>query len=583
MRYADVVTAYQVIEATASRREMRDALVKLLHAAPPELLPKLVYLTQGKLYPDFDGIEVGLAERSAIPAVAAAADVPVETVAADLTGTGDLGTTAERLLAGSDRESVLTVDDVYDGLDAIARSSGTGSAGRKVDLLAGLLQRATPTEARYLVRTATGRLRLGIGDMTIIDALAAAWGGLTRSRPAIEHAYNISSDLGLVASRLAHGGLDAMQEIQTEPFHPVRPMLAERLGSAEAILAQLDGCCAAEFKYDGARVQIHKRGQEVEIFSRRLEPVTTQYPDAVELARTHLRADSAIIEAEAIARDPDTDELLPFQDLMRRKRKHGIAEAAAAIPVSLMAFDLLYVDGADLTGHSYEQRREKLEAIVEVGPRFQLVQRQIVTSVPELQASFDLAVSSGTEGLICKSLAPDAVYQAGARDWRWIKLKRDYVSALIDTVDLVVVGAFYGRGRRAGTYGSLLMAAYDPAADVFRTVTRLGTGFSDAELASLPDRFAQYALPHPHPRVDAKLRADVWFAPARVAEILGAELTLSPVHTADWDAIRPGSGLAIRFPRFTGRWRDDKAPEDATTTAELLELFQQQRDKTREQ
>jgi DNA ligase-1 len=583
MRYADVVTAYQAIEATASRREMRDALVKPLREAPAELLPKLVYLTQGKLYPDFEGIEIGLAERSAIPAVAAAAGVPVETVAAELTETGDLGTTTERLLAGSDRAPVLTVGDVYDGLDAIARSSGTGSAGRKVDLLAGLLQRATPTEARYLVRTATGRLRLGIGDMTIIDALAAAWGGLTKSRPAIEHAYNISSDLGLVASRLAHGGLEAIQEIQTEPFHPVRPMLAERLGSAEAILSQLNGHCAAEFKYDGARVQVHKRGQEVEIFSRRLEPVTAQYPDAVELARTHLRADSAIMEAEAIARDPDTDELLPFQDLMRRKRKHGIAEAAAAIPVTLMAFDLLYVDGIDLTSHSYEQRRERLEEVVEVGPRFQLVQRLIVSSVPELQSAFDLAVSSGTEGLICKSLAPDAVYQAGARDWRWIKLKRDYVSALIDTVDLVVVGAFYGRGRRAGTYGSLLMAAYDPDADVFRTVTRLGTGFSDAELASLPERFAPYELPHPHPRVDAKLKADVWFAPTRVVEILGAELTLSPVHTAAWDLIRPGSGLAIRFPRFTGHWRDDKAPEDATTTLELLELFQQQRRKTREQ
>lgn len=583
MRYADVVTAYQAIEATASRREMRDALVKLLHAAPPELLPKLVYLTQGKLYPDFEGVEIGLAERSALPAVAAAAGVPVETVAASLTETGDLGTTAERLLTGSDRESVLTVDDVYDGLDAIARCGGTGSAGRKVDLLAGLLQRATPVEARYLVRTAAGRLRLGIGDMTIIDALAAAWGGLTKSRPVIEHAYNISSDLGLVASRLADGGLEAMQAIQTKPFHPVRPMLAERLRSAEAILAQLDGRCAAEFKYDGARLQIHKRGDDVEVFSRRLERVTAQYPDVVELARTHLRADSAIMEAEGIARDPDSDEILPFQDLMRRKRKHGVAEAAAAIPISVMAFDLLYVDGDDFTGHSYEQRRERLEAVVEAGPRFQLVQRQIVSSVPELQAAFDLAVSSGTEGLICKSLAPDAVYQAGARDWRWIKLKRDYVSALIDTVDLVVVGAFTGRGRRAGTYGSLLMAAYDHDADVFRTVTKLGTGFSDAELASLPERLAPYVLPHSHPRVDAKLKADVWFAPARVAEIFGAELTLSPVHTADWDAVRPGSGLAIRFPRFTGRWRDDKAPEDATTTLELLELFQQQRGKTPEQ
>src|SRR5262245_4371041 len=264
MRYSDVVSAYEAIEATASRREMRDVLVKLLRAAPPDLLPKLVYLTQGKLYPDFAGVEIGLAERSALPAVAAAAGEPVETVTANLTRTGDLGTTAEQLLAGSGHGPALTVADVYDGLDTIARTSGTGSAARKVEILTDLLKRASPTEARYLVRTATGRLRLGIGDMTIIDALAAAWGGLTKARQAIERAYNLSSDLGLVASRLASGGLEAMQAIQTEPFHPVRPMLAERLGSAEAIMTQLGGLCAAEFKYDGARLQIHKRGDDVE-------------------------------------------------------------------------------------------------------------------------------------------------------------------------------------------------------------------------------------------------------------------------------------------------------------------------------
>jgi DNA ligase-1 len=205
----------------------------------------------------------------------------------------------------------------------------------------------------------------------------------------------------------------------------------------------------------------------------------------------------------------------------------------------------------------------------------QLAEQQIVNSVPELEAAFELAVSAGTEGLVCKSLAPDAVYQAGSRGWNWIKLKREAISALIDTVDLVVVGAFYGRGRRAGGYGSLLLAAYDPAADVFRTVTRVGTGFKEQELAALPERLAPYAIPHPHPRVDAKLAADVWFSPAVVAEIAGAELTLSPVHTANWGAVRPGSGLAIRFPRFTGRWRDDKAPEDATTTDELLEMYEQ--------
>ena len=581
MRYEAVVTAYQVIEATTSRRQMRDTLVVLLRAAPPGLLPKLVYLTQGKLYPDFAGIEIGVAERLALRAVSEAAGRPESDVSGDLALSGDLGTTAERLLTGVDRRPSLTVDEVYAGLDVIARASGPGAIGRKIEMLAALLRRATPAEARYLVRIATGRLRLGLGDMTILDALALVWGGSTAARPVIERAYNLSSDLGELAARLSLGGLDAVRDVQPEPFHPVRPMLAERLRSAEAILEQLGGRCAAEFKYDGLRLQVHKRGDEMRLFSRRLEPITDQYPDVIALVRDHLRAESAILEAEAITRDPETDELRPFQELMRRKRKHGIAAAAEALPISLAVFDLLFVDGEDLTRRDYPTRRARLAQVVSAQPRFQLAEQQIVSSVPELEAYFDLAISAGTEGLVCKSVAPTSVYQAGGRGWQWIKFKRDYVAAMVDTVDLVVVGAFHGRGRRAGTYGSLLLAAYDPAADLFRTVTRCGTGFTDAELAALPERLAPFALPHWHPRVDAKMTADVWFVPNAVLEIAGAEITLSPIHTADWGAVRPGSGLAIRFPRFTGRWRDDKAPEDASTTGEVLEMFKLQRRRVR--
>ena len=364
MLYHEVVAVYEAIAATTSRRLMRDSLVTLLREAPPAVLPKLVYLTQGKLYPDFAGIEIGLAERLAMRAVASAAGTPVEVVAADLAQSGDLGTTAEHLLTGTERPPALTVDEVYASLDAIAQASGPGAINSKVDALADLLRRATPAEARYLVRTATGRLRLGIGDMTILDALAVAWGGSARARPEIERAYNLCSDLGAVASALVEGGLEAVRAFTPQPFRPIRPMLAERLPTAEAILAQLGGRCAAEYKYDGERLQIHKEGEEIAIFSRRLEPITERYPDAVELARAHLRATSAIVEVEAVARDPDTGELLPFQELMRRKRKHGIAAAAEALPVSLYAFEVLFVDGEDLTRLAYPERRERLEQIV---------------------------------------------------------------------------------------------------------------------------------------------------------------------------------------------------------------------------
>ncbi len=578
MLYAQVVAVYQEIETTTSRLRMRDALVGLLRAAPPELLPKLVYLTQGKLAPDFEAVEIGLAERLALRAVAAAAGCLERVVAADLAHSGDLGTTAEHLLADAPRAPTLTVEEVYAGLETIARTSGAGAVSRKVSTLEALLRRATPAEARYLVRTVTGRLRLGVADMTLLDALALAYGGGGKeARAAVERAYNLCSDLGAVAAALVQGGLAALEAFKPEPFRPIRPMLAERLKSAEEVLAKLGGRCAAEYKYDGERLQIHKRGAEVRIFSRRIEPITSQYPDAVELTRTYLRAETAIFEAEAVARDADTGELLPFQELMRRKRKYGVEEMAATLPVTLMAFDLLYVDGEDLTRRPYPERRAHLERVGETGPRFQLAERKIVASVPELEAFFELAVSEVTEGLVCKSLAPESVYQAGARGWLWIKYKREYQTTMTDSVDLVAVGALYGRGRRAGTYGSLLLAAYDPEADMFRTVTKCGTGFSDEELALLPDRFAPYVIPHPHPRVDAKLQADVWFTPAVVLEVVGAEVTLSPIHTAAYGRFRPESGLAIRFPRFTGRWRDDKAPEDATTVAELVEMYQRAR------
>lgn len=577
MLYASVVAAYQEIEATTSRTRITEVLVGLLKAAPPDLLPRLVYLTQGKLYPEFEAVEIGLAERLALRAVAGAADRPAEEVAADLARTGDLGTTAERLLAAAGRAPTLTVAEVYDALDRIARTSGPGAIGQKVAALESLLRRATPAEARYLVRTATGRLRLGVADMTLLDALAIACTGSKAARPTIERAYNLSSDLGAVAAALVRGGLAALEAFTPEPFRPIRPMLAERLKSAEEVMAKLGGRCAAEFKYDGERLQIHKRAADVRIFSRRIEPITAQYPDAAALVREHLQATTAILEAEAVARDPDSGELLPFQELMRRKRKYGVEQAAEELPVSLMAFDLLYVDGEDLTRRPYPERHERLARAVRATPRFQLAERRIVTSVAELESFFDLAISEGTEGLVCKSLAPDSIYQAGARGWLWIKYKREYVSTMTDTVDLVAVGALYGRGRRAGTYGSLLLAAYDPEDDVFRTVTKCGSGFSDEELAALPQRFAPLVIPHPHGRVDARIRADVWFVPAVVLEVIGAEVTLSPIHTAALGRFRPGSGLAIRFPRFTGRWRDDKAPEDATTVAELAEMYQRTR------
>jgi DNA ligase-1 len=442
--------------------------------------------------------------------------------------------------------------------------------------LAGLLAAASILEAKYILRTVTGNLRLGIADMTVLDALAVAYGGGKEAREFIERAYNICSDLGRVAKIVVEEGLEGIKGFRVSAGEPIRPMLAERLSSPEEILEKLGGKCAAEYKYDGARLQAHKQGNDVRLFSRRLENISDQYPDAVGLLEKNVKAEEAIVECECVAVDSDTGEMRPFQELMHRRRKYEINKAIEDYPVSLFIFDLLFVDGRDLTLEPYPVRRRLLEKAVVESEHVSLTKSLVTSSPLELEKFFEEAIAEGCEGLVCKSVAKDSVYQAGARGWLWIKYKRDYKSEMIDTVDLVVVGAFHGRGKRAGAYGALLLAAYDSEKDAFETVTKCGTGFTDEDLAKLPRMLEKHVVAHRHPRVDSLLEADVWFEPVVVIEVLGAEFTLSPIHTCALGSVRPGSGVAIRFPRFTGKYRGDKAAEDATGSDEILGMYRAQ-------
>jgi DNA ligase 1 len=578
--YQIVAGAYRDLQRASARLELIDHTAELFRQAPAELLPTVALLCQGRIAPDFTGIEIGLAEKLAARAVAEAAGLTGAQVLATLRETGDLGDTAEQLLGAvaGEREATLEVKHVFDTLHQIAAAEGAGSQGRKLAGLVGLLRAATPIEACYLVRTVTGNLRLGIGTATILDGLAEVHAGGRKARPVLERAYNVCSDLGLVAATLVAGGLAAVEGMKVRPGNPVRPMLAQRLSSSAEILAKLGGACSAEYKYDGMRVQAHRTGDgHLELFTRRLERVSHQFPDVVELLRAGIAPREAILEGEVVAADPASGELRPFQEVMFRRRKYGITEAIADVPVSMFCFDLLYADGEDLTRLPYLERRARLEKAVAVSPTLRLSTAARADQEERLEALFEQAVADGCEGLLCKSVAPTAVYQAGARGWQWIKLKRDYRTELSDTLDLVVVGAFYGRGRRRGVYGALLLAAYDAATDQFRTVTKCGTGFSDAELAAFPERLAPLQRPERPARVDARLQPDVWFEPAMVLEVLAAELTISPNHTAGWGLVQADSGLALRFPRFTGRYRDDKGPEDATTVDEVLGMWRSAR------
>jgi DNA ligase 1 len=576
VRYQIIAEAYRDLEAATARLELIDRLASLVRQTPEGLLPTVALLCQGQIAPDFAGVELGLNERLAARAVATAAAVPPEQVLATARETGDLGLTAERLLGelDPDRAATLEVQVVFEGLHQIAAAEGTGSQGRKLAGLVGLLQQATPLEARYLVRTCTGSLRLGIGTATILDALAEVHAGGRKARPLLERAYNICSDLGLVAATLAAGGLEAVEAMRVRAGNPVRPMLAQRLSEPAEILAKLGGTCAAEYKYDGIRVQAHRTADGVlELYTRRLDRVSTQFPEVVKLLAEHLGPREVILEGEVVAFDPASGELRPFQDVMFRRRKYGITEAVSDYPVSMFCFELLYADGTDLTRLPYLERRAALAEAITTAPRLRLTTAEQVDDEAEMERVFEQAVAEGCEGVICKSLNPTAGYQAGARGWTWIKLKRDYRTELSDTLDLVVVGGLAGRGRRAGMYGALLLAVYDAEGDRFQTICKCGTGFSDAELAALPARLAPLSRAERPARVDSRWAADVWFEPTLVVEVLAAELTLSPHHTAGWGLLKDDAGLAMRFPRFTGRWRDDKSPQDATTVEEAVSMY----------
>ena len=580
MRYSNIADAYEKIEATTKRLEMTDHLVKILKETPTSLIDKVVYLTQGKLYPNFVGIELGIAEKLAVRAVARSAGHGEKGIEENMQKTGDLGVTTQKFMKNRTQTTFfslpLTVERVYETLEKMANSTGSGSVDLKLSMLAGLLSDASPSEAKYIVRTVTGNLRLGIADMTVLDALAVAFGGGKETREQLERAYNISSDLGKVAKLVAEEGIERIKQFKVMPGEPIRPMLAERLSSSAEILEKLGGKCIAEYKYDGERIQAHKMNDKVILFSRRLENITDQYPDGVEYIRKHVKAEEAIVEAEAVAVDPETGEMKPFQELMHRRRKYGIIEAMKEHPITLFMFDVLYVDGKDLTLQPYPVRHSYLETVIEQTDNVKVAESTIAEDPEQLEQFFEKIVERGSEGILCKSVNQDSVYQAGARGWLWIKYKRDYRSEMTDTVDLVIVGAFHGRGKRVGVYGAFLLGAYDPDKDVFETVTKVGTGFTDAALEKLLEMLNKHKISHKHPRVDSNIDMDVWFEPAVVIETRGAEITLSPIHTCAMDVIREESGLAMRFPRFTGKFRIDKSAEDATTTQELVAMYRSQ-------
>jgi len=578
MEFSIIAEIFERMESTTKRIELTNLLVELLKKTPKKIIPNAVYLLQGIIRPNFEGVELGVAEKLAIRAISKSSGLSIKKIEDDYKKCGDLGLTASNILKLKTQTTFtaekITLERVYETLFRISKLGGKGSQDLKMKYISSLLNDATPLEAKFVLKILLGTLRLGIAENTIMDALAIAFTGKKENKEQIENAYNVSSDLGKVSLLIATDGIDEIKKFKISLFSPIRPMLADRVKSEKEAIKKMPERFAAEYKLDGERVQIHKQANEVVLFSRRLENITQYYPDIVENVKKSLSVNEGVFEAEIVPVNENTGEFLPFQELMHRRRKYKLEKAISQYPITVNFFDVLYFDKKDCLNLEYSERRKILEKLVNEDDFSKLVPMLLVKNENEIEDFLENSINSGCEGLMLKTL--DAPYRAGARGSNWLKLKREYRNELGDSLDLIVIGAYFGRGRRTGLYGTLLLGTYNPDKDNFPSVCKVGTGFTDESLDQLYQILSNKITLKKNSRVVSEMEADVWFEPELVLEIVASEITLSPIHKTGLNLIRKGSGFALRFPKFTGKIRYEKAVEDASTDEEVLTLYKGQ-------
>jgi DNA ligase-1 len=579
MKFSIISDAFQKMERTSKRLELTDILAELIKVIPEDIISKTIYLIQGKLRPNFEGIELGIAEKLVMKAMSKSSGIPLKKIEDNYNKGGDLGQTAENILQQKIQTTfgseTITLEKVYETLFKIANLEGKGSQEMKMRYVSSLLNDATPQEAKFILKILLGTLRLGIAENTVMDALAIAFTGKKENREVIENAYNVSSDLGKVAEVISTGGIEHVMKFQIEIFNPIRPMLADRIKSGEDTVKKFQDDFAAEYKLDGERAQIHKQKDTIVIFSRSLENITTYYPDIVEKISKIIISDNVILEAEIVAMNSNSGDFLPFQELMHRRRKHEIDEAVTKYPITVNFFDVLFSDGKNCMEMKYVDRRKLLERIIKEDEFARLIPMSIINSKEQVLEVLENSINSGCEGLMLKQL--NSTYRAGIRGSNWLKLKREYQNDLGDSLDLVVVGAFFGKGRRTGKYGTLLVATYNDEEDTFPSVCKVGTGFTDESLDQLYQILSPKVTLKKNPRIASEMEADVWFEPELVIEIVASEITQSPIHKTAFGKIREDTGLALRFPKFTGKIRTEKKSEDASTDEEVIALYKVQK------
>ncbi|MHA1727419.1 MAG: ATP-dependent DNA ligase, partial [Promethearchaeota archaeon] len=593
---------YEKISSTRKRLEILDYLTNFfteLKKRPEDSadLEKIIYLSKGIIYPEImSQPKLGLAEKTLTDFISKYYSVSNSKMKSILKKTGDLGSTAEKIaitrkgkkgqltsFMGIKNDFSLSISDIYKKLEEISEISGDKSINRKYSKIKWLFARCNHTMIKYLIRIINSTMRVGISDPSIMDALAVAYLDDKDMRSEIERAYNVHPDLGYVARRVHEEGLNGLKKISIQVGMPIRMMLASRLEYSQ-ILPKLGGeKFISEYKLDGERLQIHKNKDEVKIYSRRLKDITEQYPDVQQSIMKNIEAEKAIIEGEAVAMDGFYEKMLPFQVLITRKRKYDIEETVEKVNVCLFVFDLLYLEQngkkEQVMDYPLMKRRKLLKEIISSAENLRYVKGKLIQSTDELVEFFREARGNNCEGIMNKSIHPkESVYKAGNRGFLWIKLKSLERGKMTDSIDVVVIGAKWGKGHRVNRYGVLIMAIYNHENEKFEFLTQCGTGFSDENIEDFTALFKPYITEKcPKNVICSGENPDVWFKPAVVMEITGDELTIS--QKADAGKFFSGkinkTGYSVRFPVFQ-RIREDKSVKDVTTVKEIIELFKSQ-------
>ncbi len=570
MKFSEFSQYLEKLEATSSRLSLIEILSELFKKTPNDEIEEIVYLIQGRIAPFFAPIEIGMAEKNVAGSIAIAYGSDKEKVLALFNKLGDMGKAAQEL--SNSKSSNITVSEVFEILTQIANTSGEGTVEKRQTLLSGLLSKVDGVSAKHLVRIPLGNTRLGIGDPTILDALATAKLGDKSNRKNLEGAYNRTSDLGLIAKTLWVKGLPAVDKLEVRLGNPIRSELCERLPNPEKVIEKMVEV-DVQYKYDGFRVQIHKDGDKVRMFSRNLEEMTHMFPELIEGTLKQIKAKTIILDSEALAYNPESEEFLPFQETTKRRRKHGIEEAQKALPLKAFVFDILYKDGEQLLDKPLTERMKILDKVLPEDDILIRTKNQTVTDPKILQGLLDDAISKGLEGLVIKKL--QSPYEAGGRNFNWVKLKKHSDGELSDTIDCVLLGYIVGKGKRTEFgAGALLVGVYDRDRDEFVSISRIGTGLTDDEWREIHARADKIKVNHKPARVNSMIEPSVWIEPKIVIEVLADEITRSPLHTAGKSETE--NGFALRFPRLVSFRDADKRAEQSTTVDEIKRLFELQ-------